>query len=320
MTKTYEMMWDCSYCDTKKLLGKSHKHCPNCGTAQDSTKRYFPPDSEKVAVEDHKFVGKDKICGFCEAPNSALAKFCTECAGPMDGTKDVALVGEEPKPEQAKQKKQKQGSALKWVIGFVAIIVAIGFIFSIEEDKGVTVTGHSWSRSIEVEQYKEVTEEAWEDRVPLEGKIKSCREKERDTEKVPDGETCSIVKKDNGDGTYRESEECQTKYKTIPIYDDWCTYKIKKWTVVRTENSAGKDLQPNWPTVSMNSCDITALSCEREGQRTSVYAIQLQDEEGKNHECSFAENKWKSIQDGTSKVMGFGAITGLIDCDTWDAH
>ena len=57
--------------------------------------RYFPPDDEKIAVEDHDYVGKDKVCGFCEAPNSALAKFCTECAGPMDGTKDVQLVNED---------------------------------------------------------------------------------------------------------------------------------------------------------------------------------------------------------------------------------
>ena len=319
MTKTYEMMWDCSYCDTKKLLGKSHKHCPNCGTAQDSTKRYFPPENEKVAVEDHEFVGTDKICGFCEAPNSALAKFCTECAGPMDGTKDVALVGELPPPKSSKSTKNS-GSLLKWILAFIAIIVVVIAIFSIEEEKAVTVTGHSWSRNIEVEQYKQVTEEAWEDRVPSQGKIKQCREKERDTEKVPDGETCSIVKKDNGDGTYNEREECETKYRTVPIYDDWCSYEIKKWTVVRTETAGGKDLQPSWPEVSMNTCNITALSCEREGQRTSVYTVHLQDEQGADHECSFAEDKWKSIKDGTSKVMGFGAITGLIDCDTWDAE
>ena len=44
-------------------------------------------------------------------------------------------------------------------------------IFSIEEEKGVVVTGHSWSRSIEVEQYKQVTEKDWRDRVPATGKF-----------------------------------------------------------------------------------------------------------------------------------------------------
>ena len=321
MSKTYEMMWDCSYCDTKKLLGKSHKHCPNCGTAQDPTKRYFPPDDEKIAVEDHEYVGKDKVCGFCEAPNSALAKFCTECAGPMDGTKDVQLVNEDPAPASDTPKPETQKkSPIKWIVGILALLVVIIVIFNIEEEKGVTVSGHSWSRSIEVEQYKQVTEENWEDRVPMKGKIQSCRDKERDTKKVADGEECSTVKKDNGDGTYNETEKCQTKYKTIPIYDEWCTYEIKKWTVVRTEQEKGNDLQPAWPTVSMRTCDLVALNCEREGDRKSVYTVLLKDEEGKTHDCTFDESKWKQIQDGTMKTMSFGAVTGMIDCDSWDAQ
>ena len=27
----FEMLWDCSYCSAKKLLGLTHRHCPNCG-------------------------------------------------------------------------------------------------------------------------------------------------------------------------------------------------------------------------------------------------------------------------------------------------
>ena len=325
MSKTYEMMWDCSYCGTKKLLGKSHKHCPNCGTAQDPTKRYFPPDEEKIAVEDHEYIGKDKVCAFCEAPNSALAKFCTECAAPMDGTKDVTLVedsSDTPTTPQPSVESQKENSTspIKWIIGVVVILFVVIVIFSMKEEKGVVVTGHSWSRSIEVEQYKQVTEKDWRDRVPSTGKIESCRDKERDTKKVPDGEKCSIVKKDNGDGTYNESEKCQTKYKTVPIYDDWCTYQIKKWAVVRTEEETGNDLEPAWPNVTMRTCNMIALNCEREGDRNSVYTVQLKDEEGKQYDCAFDEGKWKTIKDGTNKVMSFGSVTGLIDCDTWDAQ
>jgi len=35
--KTYEMLWDCRYCGTKKLLGKTHRHCLECGGAKDAT-------------------------------------------------------------------------------------------------------------------------------------------------------------------------------------------------------------------------------------------------------------------------------------------
>jgi len=321
MSKTFEMMWDCSYCDTKKLLGKSHKHCPNCGTAQDPTQRYFPPDEEKIAVEDHEYVGRDIICGFCDAPNSALAKFCTECAGPMDGTKTVQLINEGGEiTNQTPKPKQTKNSAIQWFFGIIAFGVIILLVLSLEEEKKVTVSGHSWSRSIEVEKYKLVTKENWQDRVPTNGKIQSCKNKKRDTKKIEDGEECSTIKKDNGDGTYNESETCETKYKTVPIYDDWCKYEIKKWTVVRTETETGNDLQPSWPTVSMRTCDMVALNCEREGKRKSVYSVLLKDEKNKIHDCSFEENKWKEIQEGNSKTMSFGSVTGLIDCDSWDAE
>ncbi len=319
MEKTYEMMWDCSYCDTKKLLGKSHKHCPNCGTAQDPNKRYFPPESEKVAVEDHEYVGKDKVCGFCEAPNSALAKFCTECAGPMDGTKDVALVGEPKSTPKTEKTEKKAGGSKKWLFILLGFIALVFIVLSMEEERGVKVTGHSWNRSIEIEQFKQVTEEDWEDKVPSKGKIRTCTDKERDTEKVPDGEECSLVKKDNGDGTYNETEECKTKYKSVPIYDDWCTYEIKKWTVVQTEKETGNDLLPKWPSTTIQTCKVTALNCQRTGDRTETYSVLLEDEEGKKHTCSFPESKWKSIEVGTTKVMTFGSVTGLIDCASWDA-
>ena len=58
----YEMLWDCPCCSTPKLLGITHRHCPNCGAPQDATKRYFPPAGEEVAVENHPFQGKDKVC------------------------------------------------------------------------------------------------------------------------------------------------------------------------------------------------------------------------------------------------------------------
>ena len=46
--KTYEMLWDCEYCSAQKLLGVTHRFCPECGAAQNPQKRYFPPDDQKV--------------------------------------------------------------------------------------------------------------------------------------------------------------------------------------------------------------------------------------------------------------------------------
>lgn len=318
MSKTYEMMWDCGYCDTKKLLGKSHKHCPSCGTAQDPNKRYFPPEEEKVAVEDHQFVGADKVCPYCDAPNSAIATYCTECAGPLDGSKEVNLVDEKPTPP-SKPAAEPKSSKLPWIIGIILIVViAVIALLQMTEERSVTVVGHSWERNIEIEQYKLVTENDWRDKVPSKGSIRTCTDKERSTEKVADGETCTTVKNDNGDGTYKESEKCQTKYKEVPIYDDWCSYDIKKWTVVDTKKAAGKTLEPSWPTTAIRECSMIALGCEREGSKTSKYNVHFKDEAGKEHACAFTESKWKEIAVNQTKVMEFGQVTGNIDCDSWD--
>ena len=64
--KNYEMFWDCEYCGSSKLLGITHRHCPNCGAPQDPEKRYFPPDEEKVALEDHENTGADWHCPSCD--------------------------------------------------------------------------------------------------------------------------------------------------------------------------------------------------------------------------------------------------------------
>jgi len=69
----YEMVWDCRYCTAKKLLGLTHRHCPNCGAQQDPNARYFPLDHEKVAVQNHEFVGADMQCRYCGGASSKSA-------------------------------------------------------------------------------------------------------------------------------------------------------------------------------------------------------------------------------------------------------
>ncbi|MEO7108554.1 MAG: hypothetical protein ABIZ09_19430, partial [Rhodoferax sp.] len=88
----YEMLWDCPQCNTKGLLGDSHRHCPTCGAAQDPTKRYFPEPGQEIEARNHQFVGADWACVFCSSPNSAAAAHCTNCGAGKDGTKPVATV------------------------------------------------------------------------------------------------------------------------------------------------------------------------------------------------------------------------------------
>jgi hypothetical protein len=94
--KIYEMLWDCKYCGTKKLLGLTHRFCPNCGAAQEANARYYPEKEEDyVAVQDHEYVGADKKCSSCGTPLSAKTTFCTQCGAGMEGEKSVNIQADQ---------------------------------------------------------------------------------------------------------------------------------------------------------------------------------------------------------------------------------
>jgi hypothetical protein len=205
---------------------------------------------------------------------------------------------------------------MKWIaIGVGVLVILIASVFLIKEERGVTVTGHQWERTIDIEVFASVAEDAWEDEVPLKAYDKTCREKQRSTKQVADGETCYDENVDNGDGTFKKVEKCETKYRDVPVYDDHCDYKIDKWTTTRTEKSSGDDLNASWPTPTLKTCPGERLGCEREGSRGQSYTILLKDDEGNDHECDYDDKKWKSIDKGSSWKMKFRKVTGGIDCD-----
>src|SRR5689334_11908758 len=118
------MLWDCDHCGTKGLLGKSQRHCPECGAKQNPDKRYFPKEGEEQRIEGHNYEGADRSCGSCGAPQSAKAKNCTNCGAPLDGAAEVRGV---PAPAAAPPPKQRR----RWWIP-VLIIAVIGLgIFGI---------------------------------------------------------------------------------------------------------------------------------------------------------------------------------------------
>ncbi|MBI5929370.1 MAG: zinc ribbon domain-containing protein [Chloroflexi bacterium] len=90
-TGVYEMLWDCEFCGTKKLLGVTHRFCPNCGSPQNAEKRYFPKPGEEIALENHVYHGVDWICPSCGQANSANANFCGSCGSDKTGAKTASL-------------------------------------------------------------------------------------------------------------------------------------------------------------------------------------------------------------------------------------
>lgn len=342
--KVYEMLWDCPYCGSTKLLGKTHRHCPSCGAPQENAPRYFPPEEEKVAVEDHVFVGADVICPACGTSASQAAKHCGGCGSPLEGGKEVArradqvnaegdvVAAETAKDARAELEAQrlgtpqptappKQKSMLGKVLGGVGCLVVVGlvaalvFFLFVKREAGFEVVGHSWQRTIAVERFDAVQESKWCDEMPAGATDVRRSKADRSTKKVQDGEDCKTRKIDQGDGTYKEKKECKPRYKEEAVQDDKCSYKINRWKVARTEKSSGNDTAtaPAWPDPKLARTG-QCVGCEREGTREEKYTVHLADtKSGEKQECDFEQSKWAGMKDktrykGETRVLGGGIV------------
>jgi len=330
----YEMLWDCEYCGSKKLLGKTQRFCPECGAGQDPDRRYYPDDAEKIAVHDHKYVGADKTCPACSHPNSANSEFCTQCGSPMDAAKIVATRDSESHADDQafSQSKNKKHSAKNpkavppvsqpisrkkiAIIGFIAVLAVLiaTFIFWTKE-VSVQATGFSWQRVIYIDSFSAKTEGTWCDQTPSSAYNIKHERKIRDYKQIPDGQSCQTRRIDQGDGTYKERKDCQTKYRKEPIYDQYCHYKIDKWASYRSATAQAKDKSPHWPQSNLRCEGQRRIGCERESRRDTHYLVQLyQAENKKNYQCDLSEKLWLQSQVGSQWQLKISAMTGGERC------
>lgn len=351
----YQMLWDCPACGATGLLGLDHRFCPSCGSAQDPSLRYFPPDEAKVAVEDHPYHGADKVCPACDTPNSAASEFCQACGSPLDEAKAAALradrvtaEGEEFQGETAadaraearERRQQEQAERLRQMsgqpaperdpptppkrkkpglLGFgclgaiavvvlgIAVVCALNFFWSKTDQ--VQVVEQSWQREIQVESFGAVQRTAWRDELPIGARDLRCKPEKRGSNKVQDGEDCATRRQDKGDGTFAEIQECKPRFRDEPFYADRCRFTVDDWKVARTEQAAGADATPRWPTVTLGSG-------EREGKRDATYRVRVKASDGQEHTCALQERQWASLTPGTRLQASFGGITGAIDCSS----
>jgi hypothetical protein len=238
--KTYEMLWDCKYCGQKKLLGVTHRFCASCGAPQDAAARYFPSDEEKVAVQDHQFVGADLRCPACGSWNSRSANCCTQCGGPIAAGQEARVRADQvrregerfggesiqdarrdfaPPPGTAALQAQKKGPGVLIAVLAAAGLVVVGLVAALvfwKKAATLEVAGHTWERTVDIEVFGPVRKSAWCDELPSGARELGRHKEKRSTKKIPDGEDCQTRRKDQGDGTFKEIRECKPKYRESP--------------------------------------------------------------------------------------------------------
>ena len=312
--RVYEMLWDCAYCGTRKLLGKTHRFCPKCGAPQDPEKRYFPSEDEKVAVEDHVYVGADRLCGNCGSAMSAKALHCTQCGAPLEGAREVKRVDAPLPPPPPAKPARSLASCLLPVIGVVVLLVG-GLLVALlwKKDLQAQVTDASWQRSVVVEQLLATRDSSWCDALPRAAYGVSRHREVRSQRQIQVGEECRSVNVDRGDGTFAQRRECTPRYRQEPVYADRCDYSVDRWVESRRALASGvaQGLAPQWPALQLRAGDCRG--CEREGARRSTYRVSLQ-AASKTFQCEVPEERFSAFQPGTLWAFKVGVVTGAPDC------
>lgn len=353
--KTYEMLWDCQFCNTKGNLGLTHRYCHTCGAPQNPDARYYPSDEDKVAVEDHEFVGVDVTCPACQGLNAAASDYCTQCGSPLSegakantlaaqsraasesfassGSRDVTkekfdaqmqAIGVQTAPKDNKKKKR---SGFNWRGAlFMIIIIALASggiaLFNWTEKADLTVVDRAWERSFTVQEYDEFTDRDWRDSPPNGDNVTlrsgSCSREQRSTRRVADGETCRTVRQDNGDGTFNERQECTTNYREEPVYDDMCTWRGYRWQAADTlQTSGGLGIMPYWEDTDLNCEGQTRVGCERIRNRNESYTVTFQNVNNNNRStCSFPLSEWTDIAVESTWSAQVRVVGGGILCNT----
>lgn len=333
---TYEMFWDCRLCGTEKLLGKTHRHCPNCGSPQEPDQRYFPPEEEKVAVEDHEFVGADCACSRCETPQSADATYCTNCGADMSDATAVGAKGEvdagaqsgtrkpppTPPPEEEEGGSGAAAAGAGLGLGCTALIalvvVAITAVCCLSifwrSDAELVVTGHRWERTIAIEKLEMADKDDWCDKMPSDARNVRKSKKKRSTKKVADGQTCKTVNVDQGDGTFKTKEKCTKKFREEAVMGQWCRYEVESWEAQRKAKAdgTGLDSTPKWPDAKVDGCKT--LGCTRQGKRVESYIVEFAEPDGTKQTCDFSEKKWRTFAKGSSWKASKSVIANSIQC------
>jgi hypothetical protein len=323
--RVYEMLWNCPYCGTEKLLGLTHRHCPECGAPQDPDLRYFPEEADKVAVEDHVYCGADVECPACRAPMSARATFCANCGSPLkegvEVKRQVDPLASPAIPPKAGKKRSRTGLILGIVFGSLALVTALVLVLVFwTQTTSLTVTGHTWTREIKIEEFKTVNQSEWCDMMPSDARRVTRSQEVRSHRQIPDGQDCRTERVDRGDGTYSERQVCTTRYRQEPVYDDRCHFEVDRWTYSRSATTQGASLAqpPVWPEPELKRRGkrADALGNERMGQRIERNLVHLVDAEGQAHQCDFSQQQWASIADGSQWSGEVGVLTGMLDCAT----
>jgi len=207
-------------------------------------------------------------------------------------------------------KNKKKG----WLVALTGAAAAGGGLLWWTHDVSVIVVGHQWETHITIENFAARSQETWCNEMPNDAYNVKRAMKVRSQKQIKEGETCSTQQVKQPDGSFKEKQECQPKFRSEPVYDSSCQYDINRWGFLRDVSMMGNDRNIQWGRVDLK-CTGEIYGCEREGQRAVKRFLSLKDPEtDQTYRCEAPETLWKTAQTNTKLTLAVSNITGGERC------
>lgn len=110
MGKLVEGLWDCPFCDNKRIRA-GQKTCPSCGHPQDENTKFYMPDEIKyVSDEEAAKISRnpDWQCSFCGSLNSDNLDSCKTAVLQKRNLNETILKCDSRKRKRSVKKKSKK--------------------------------------------------------------------------------------------------------------------------------------------------------------------------------------------------------------------
>jgi hypothetical protein len=309
-----EGRWRCPYCSG--VNRGAQLACKGCGATRDKDVGFFLED-EAPEVTDERLLaqaraGADWLCLFCETSNPPASAACGNCGAergkaPSRGVREIPLQATPAAAPAAAPRRLGRLAALGLllVLGFCGWSALRALKTS---EQQVRVAGFEWERSIEVEAYRTVREEAWEGELPS-GARPVARSREvhhREREQVGTRRVKTGTR-DLGNGFFADVYAEEPVYRERPVYGVRVRFDVDRWVHDRTERASGRDQSPAWPAAAVSTR-------EREGARAESYVVLLQGRERSYRYPIRDPARWASLREGarvTAVIRGSSSVVEI---------
>ncbi len=237
-------------------------------------------------------------CPACHSSNPADAQRCGACGAPL------RPASAPPPPAQTARSGFPKGLILIGLAVLAGIILVISLLSSTARELSAVVQSVSWQRSLNIQQYREVTREDWRSSIPAGAELLSCRSRLAGTSSQPAANSVKVCGTpylvDMGNGYAEAVQDCYYE-----VYEDYCTYRGMDWVTVDTLVVSGTDLNTYWP-------DFNPSASYREGGRAEQYTVVFNADGGFYRYQPSSYQEFLRFQPGSRWTLEINAFDQLV--------